>query len=797
MSEPASPDQPLVILDPQGTPARLSYNVPEPTSYSGRNYINLSGIDDDDWIGYQSPDNSASSTPVPLRFRISSVDQPAIVAPPGIEVLSHPSLLLSRDHDGVLPESPVVVSTVEPITDRLAALTRGEVLSAHANGLVAVPTRNSAGLLDVRFVPPFAEVAMTPTPASVSGGDGSVTLEINITSPSDGASVSGPAEGVTLTVTGTWRCSVRLRPSVVLTLDDATKGVEATVQGEPSGYRGTWHAPITLKTAGSHTILVDARAGAGIKETRADTELTLNVQLSNGTGSGDPTKLPQVTVAEPTNQRVFFAKTEVATISFRGSVNANQAGKNVTVELLDTTTGATKSVDMNKDSGNWNTTFDLPGIGEHTIQVTGKTDTNVSAPVNLTLTLSAQPPFRRLIQRLLIVETISMSSFLGGYGAGRVLRTFSLLPGEKTTISVKTYTQTDESRKTASSVLDSTSKEASADYDETIAQEASNKAAESEAFNYKVGAEASATWGWGSAKISAEFSGSANSAREEAVKNVKNATQKHASKASSNRNVTVNTDYQVQTQEKAEESTTREISNINVSRTLNFTFRQLNQEHIVLVHLTNIRVAFFAWDMLLNQSGQPATNSKGDIIFRPTWREVSLPELQDLLRETVVEGAWNRITQSIQNALSGIPDWQDKLQTVIEGATPKDKTGNPVDGAAYLRFPRNLTQTWEDPAGSGTKFSVPGIILSYDKVIMRTDGVIVDSILGGGEALDKYSKDLQDQTIEGRRVANEQAEAAVKRELLAQEIVRGGDKAKAAIFVQMFAPPPRPHHPNA
>lgn len=36
----------------------------------------------------------------------------------------------------------------------------------------------------------------------------------------------------------------------------------------------------------------------------------------------------------------------------------------------------------------------------------------------------------------LIVEEYRLSNFLGQYGAGRTVKTFSLLPGESTTISV-------------------------------------------------------------------------------------------------------------------------------------------------------------------------------------------------------------------------------------------------------------------------------------------------------------------------------------------------------------------------
>ena len=40
----------------------------------------------------------------------------------------------------------------------------------------------------------------------------------------------------------------------------------------------------------------------------------------------------------------------------------------------------------------------------------------------------------------------------------------------------------------------------------------------------------------------------------------------------------------------------REIENINVGRTLNFVFRQMNQEFITILHLVDVRVAYFNGD---------------------------------------------------------------------------------------------------------------------------------------------------------------------------------------------------------
>ncbi len=73
-----------------------------------------------------------------------------------------------------------------------------------------------------------------------------------------------------------------------------------------------------------------------------------------------------------------------------------------------------------------------------------------------------------------IVLHYKTCSYLGNYGAGKTLKSFSLLPGEKTTISIKTYKQTEETKKKSENILDSFS-ESSADDLQTYVEEMSTK----------------------------------------------------------------------------------------------------------------------------------------------------------------------------------------------------------------------------------------------------------------------------------------------------------------------------------
>lgn len=192
----------------------------------------------------------------------------------------------------------------------------------------------------------------------------------------------------------------------------------------------------------------------------------------------------------------------------------------------------------------------------------------------------------------LIVEKYRLSSFLGQYGAGRTVKTFSLLPGEKTTISINSYKKSESTSTKSSSILDSYTEDKADEFESSIAAEQSSKENQSKNFEYHAEAEAEASWGWGKAKVSGGVSGGSTSSREEFAKNTSAATEKHASSASAQRDVEINTSFETKEETGREKSITREIQNINVGRTLNFTFRQMNQEFITILHLVDVRVAF-------------------------------------------------------------------------------------------------------------------------------------------------------------------------------------------------------------
>lgn len=752
---------PLVALDGNGQATILSYNVPEPISYSAANYIEIPLPADafaEVVVGPSAVPNPAGLvSPFGDAGMPHAANPPALVAPPAV---------VPTD-ESANAGAPAVAFATEPITERLAALTAGDVAALAAAGNQVVVHRSVSGQLDFRVLPaPVAQASLTPMMmkrprddaggGDDDGGDGGVVtqppqLSLTIDGPLAGITLHGASGGVVVSVTGSYivRWTVG-SPRITAVLNGQAAG-----DGQAAGGRFT--IPVTVATAGVHTVVVNGTADPRHREegpATASAQVTFAVALDQG--QGDPSILPTVRIVEPAGRTILVDPNGITTVTVKGTTSSEGGPPVKAVTVTDTATGAAIDATPGQpgDWSNWSTQLLLEGEGPHRLVANCVNDKDTRAtPAAITVDLLAQQPMRRLKNRLLVKETLTLSAFLGAYGAGRVIKTFTLLPGEKTTISVKTFTKTEEERKTASSILDSNATEAASDFEDAVSREQTSREALTESSNYTIGGSASASWGWGRAEVHGNFSGAANASREEAVKNVTNATRKHALKASTNRSVTINSDYQVSSEAGQEESTTREIANINVSRTLNFVFRQMNQQHITLIHLTDVRVAHYTEDLRLNAEGSPVRRPDGSLDIVPGYNEVPLPDLGRLLSSAISQPYRQLVRDTVVNVLSGIPDHQDTLRTVVETAVPKDAQDNPVPAAAYLRMPRNLRSTYTD-SQSQQKLTVPGIILAHDEIVMRTDGVIVDAILGQGEGLDAFAGGMQEATIEERKLDN-------------------------------------------
>jgi hypothetical protein len=368
---------------------------------------------------------------------------------------------------------------------------------------------------------------------------------------------------------------------------------------------------------------------------------------------------------------------------------------------------------------------------------------------------------------LVLVEYYRLTSFPARYGAGRTIKTFSLLPGERTSIRVSTYKRSTESLQKTASILDATNSETESEFARTVNSEQSNQANASKTFEYRAEAEAQgqANWGWGSAsaKISGGVSGSSNSAREELTKNLTNAVNQNTARASSRREVQVDTSMDVKLEQGEETAVERTLDNINVSRTLNFVFRQMNQEFVTVLHLVDVRVAFF--------NGHAESRD-----------EAPLADLDRLLGDCIRPESIPGVRADIIRALTTITDHTGKPQPDFVLATGTD-TGKPTSVVVNPDFVSSHT------GPDGTERVVPGVIIATDQHILRTDGVTIDSFLGAGNALDDYSTGLQEQAVRARQIENDRQQAEADRLRLAVQLVQNADPAAVDLYQRLFPLP--------
>lgn len=599
------------------------------------------------------------------------------------------------------------------------------------------------------------QVALAPPPDLTAPG-------LNITFPSGGQDFPGTVAGVALvTLTGTASDVQSGVQTIEIKVDEGAFSQATAVSADWSN----WSKAVTINSAGNHTITARCTDKAG-----NTTIKTVGVHV---TAAPPPDTLPPVVnITSPLPNASLSGPFNGASVNVTGT--ASDAGGVSKVELLVDGVVTPAQPKAANDWSTWSAVVVINQTGLRTISArctdaAGNTSMSTVA-VNVTLI----PDVVSRLNRLILVESYRLSSYLGGYGAGRTIKTFSLLPGEKTKISIKTYTKTESDAKSASSILDSFTQESSDDFELSMGKEQSDKQNYNESFNYKVDASASASWGWGKASISGGVSGGTNSAREEFAKNISNAAQKHAARASAKRDVQINTSYEVKEETGEETSVERVIENINVSRTLNFVFRQMNQEFITLLHLVDVRVGFYQVIQVQGQS-QPQN----------TYKEVTLPELDSLLEQAIVPEKRAEVRADIIRQLSNIFDYKDRRHQFVQEEPMRDLNGQIVPLSQYLRVRKDYTSTYKDEA-TGTEIMVPGIILDASKYVLRTEGVIVEALLGQGDALDGYSHGLQDAAVREKNLANEKISVEIAKAHLANQIIHDKDPEAAKIFAQLY-----------
>jgi hypothetical protein len=366
---------------------------------------------------------------------------------------------------------------------------------------------------------------------------------------------------------------------------------------------------------------------------------------------------------------------------------------------------------------------------------------------------------KEIAPHLFLIESYRISSFPTNYGAGKTVKTFSLVPGEKTKISISTYKHHKNEEGYGSCILDSNTPESAHDFQNSIESEIFCKESLFTAMEFLSATEIDSILY--ACNVPCGSTVNMNLARNEFVKNLWKAINKQVTRASSKREILVNTEFLPRIHE--ERFMTREISNPNPGCTVNYIFRQMNQEFLSVLHLTDIRIGY----------------SNGIIN-----REYTLPELDQFLSDCIFPEMHDEVSSGILNAIMDITDHND--ETIREKAIvrPYAVSGD-TSGKVMHQFNSHYVSSYTDR--SGLELNLNGIILATKHFILPTDSVMVDSLLGEGNIMDTHIRNMQEQELRERRLNNDIKEREVEKSNLAETIVKESTSEKAKIFEEVFS----------
>ena len=364
--------------------------------------------------------------------------------------------------------------------------------------------------------------------------------------------------------------------------------------------------------------------------------------------------------------------------------------------------------------------------------------------------------------RLFIIEEYKTSSFLGNYGAGKTLQTFSLLPGEKTTLTIRTYKDSSTTKSQSENLLDSFSQDSVDEMENLMEEENNSSSTESTSKSASVSASVS-----GVIKkiinigVSASASKNTTASRSANSRALNRALSKHVEQSNSSRNIEINTSSTETVNEGEEYSTVREIENINKSRVLNFVFRQLLQEYVSITYLSNIRIAYT--DGLLEST-----------------RIVDIEEIDELLSDVIESKSIDNVKNSILQKYQYVLNYKKELMPLLQ-QMPGEEFYKNIKGEVDIESFWTCKPEGETYRVGNMDVNIPGIILQVQSNILRTDSLVADALLGQGEALDCFNMRAQDAVAIGENLKNLELMQKI-------EIIEGLDdpQAKADAYKSVF-----------
>ena len=274
----ADGNEPMIRLEPNGTAPILSYNVPEPTSYAGRNFIDL-----------QLPASYFVQSSTPTSLASTTVEEPGPARP-----TRGAPMLLSASGNGLgsgTPcgqihgsDLPLASGSIVPSSDEVAPefknIDPDEIRAMASVGKRLNVYRSMYGTLAYKYIDieaaPAHPIAAAPLRAPVDPitpiPDPAVS--VNITHPTPGQRFSGPHTGARIDVQGEAGVDFGSLAKVEVRIGSGLFQ-QATVSQD-----GTWQYTETVAQAGTMTVTARATKSGRISPLPTATDsVSITVEL--------------------------------------------------------------------------------------------------------------------------------------------------------------------------------------------------------------------------------------------------------------------------------------------------------------------------------------------------------------------------------------------------------------------------------------------------------------------------------------------------------------------------------------
>lgn len=398
---------------------------------------------------------------------------------------------------------------------------------------------------------------------------------------------------------------------------------------------------------------------------------------------------------------------------------------------------------------------------------------------------------KRIIPRLYLVQHLKVASYARDYGATKTIGTFSLLPGERTTISLRSYTKKEQTKVKAENILDSFSHNSASSFQQHLQNAAQTGVSQesSEANEMIVNTNQNAQVGSSSGSTSASFNNYSGSfdvgggvgmgfpiapnlflgvsyqvsaggslgggtSQSGYSGHLENYTSGLVSQSANQSTLSSALQSVVSTLNDAIESAVTESSSYRQVEINTTTTESYTEEHetATIRQLENInysRVLNFVFRQLCQQ--YLTITYLHDVTFvytdgTPESRVVlKLSELSQFLNQLYQDSSHaDQLFQNIMLELCNVRDYQGAPQPFVQ-CTNLELALCCEEGETVLQ---HVVQKNPDLVQTVDGIRIKGVVLDVSERVLPVDHVICEALLGQGEALDCYNSRLQEAAVQ-------------------------------------------------